>query len=154
MASWITIEETSHFSLRNLPYGVFSTEGSSPRIGVAVGDYVLDLKVLAREGVFDDLNLKFDVTTLEQSTLNAYAALPKAVHLEVRAGLQKLLDKGTQYGGLLRDNKARHEKAIIPLVNVQMHLPMVIGDYTDFFIGLHHAETVSRDSSFMSISTF
>ena len=142
MASWITVKETSDFSLQNLPYGVFNTSGTDTRIGVAIGDWVLDLKVLAKEGVFDDL--KFDVKTLEQSTLNAYAALGKKVHHGVRQRLQKLLERDTQLGHILRDNKPVYDKAFFPLSGVQMHLPMVIGNYTDFFVGLHHAVTVSR----------
>ena len=141
MASWIPIPDDSDFSLRNLPYGIFSTEGTSPRIGVAIGDYVLDLKILAHEGVFNSLD--FDVGTLEQPTLNAYAALDKHVHRKVREYLQALLNKDTQHGQVLRDNEARQNECIVPQSKVKMHLPMVIGDYTDFFVGLHHAETVS-----------
>ncbi|KAK5221801.1 hypothetical protein LTR72_006056 [Exophiala xenobiotica] len=138
MASWVT-EETSNFSLQNLPYGVFSTQGSKPRIGVAIGDYVLDLTVLAEEGVFDDLD--FDITTLKQSTLNEYAALAKSVHSGLRHRLQKLLEKDTRSGKVLRDNQGLRDKALVPLDSVKMHLPMIIGDYTDFFVGLHHAVT-------------
>ncbi len=142
MASWVEVTETSDFSLQNLPYGVFSTSRTVPRIGVAIGDCVLDLKVLAQEGVFDDL--RFDVKTLEQPTLNAYATLEKRVHSEVRRRLQKLLKKDTQLGNVLRDNRPVRDKAFFPLSDVQLHLPMVIGDYTDFFVGLHHAVTVSK----------
>ncbi|KIX03498.1 fumarylacetoacetase [Rhinocladiella mackenziei CBS 650.93] len=140
MASWITVREDSDISLRNLPYGVFSTVGSGPRIGVAIGDYVLDMKVLAQEHVFADL--KFDATTLEQSTLNAYAALGKDVHREVRKRLQQLLPQDTPLGNDLRDHQDRRNRALIPISSVTMHLPMVVGDCTDFFIGLHHAVTV------------
>nr|KAK5438584.1 hypothetical protein LTR18_008560 [Exophiala xenobiotica] len=138
MASWVT-EETSNFSLQNLPYGVFSIKGSKPRIGVAIGDYVLDLTVLAEEGVFDDLD--FDITTLKQSTLNEYAALAKSVHSGLRHRLQKLLEKDTRSGKVLRDNQGLRDKALVPLDSAKMHLPMIIGDYTDFFVGLHHAVT-------------
>ena len=141
MASWVPLADASDFSLRNLPYGVFGTEKSElPRIGVAIGDFVLDLKVLAQDGVFADLG--FDVTTLEDSTLNAYAALGKGVHRQVRQRLQQLLDNETLLGDVLRDNQARRSKALVPISSVQMHMPMVIGDYTDFFVGLHHALTV------------
>ncbi|RVX70709.1 hypothetical protein B0A52_05359 [Exophiala mesophila] len=139
MASWVTVSEHSDFSLQNLPYGIFSTSGVDARIGTAIGDSVLDLKVLAQGGIFDDL--KFDVGTLQEPTLNSYAALGKAAHQRVRHRLQKLLEKDTQLGHLLRDNKAIHDKAFYKQADVQMHLPMKINNYTDFFVGLHHAVT-------------
>ncbi|KAK5023548.1 hypothetical protein LTS07_006063 [Exophiala sideris] len=139
MASWIPVEAISDFSLQNLPYGIFSTANSDPRVGVAIGEYVLDLKVLATEGIFEVPGL--EIQTLRQPTLNAYAALGKNVHSGVRQRLQKLLESDTQSAHVLRDNQRLREKALVPLNNVQMHLPMSIGDYTDFFVGLHHAVT-------------
>lgn len=142
MASWVEVKEDSDFSLRNLPYGVFSISGSKPpRIGTAIGDYVLDMNVLAVDGVFEDIG--FDVATLGETTLNSYAALGKDVHSKVRERVQGLLEKETKLGSLLRDNQDRRARALVPMSSVQMHLPMIIGDYTDFFIGLHHAVTVS-----------
>ncbi|KEF57344.1 fumarylacetoacetase [Exophiala aquamarina CBS 119918] len=137
MGSWIEVSKDSDFSLQNLPYGIFSTNGTGPRIGVAIGEHVLDLKVLAQDEVFADL--KFDATTLEQTTLNAYAALRRGVHRAVRSRVQQILQKETQYGDVLRDNEERRKRALTPLSSVTMHLPMAIGDYTDFFVGLHHA---------------
>lgn len=151
MASWIEISETSDFSLQNLPYGVFSTDNTNRRIGVAIGDYVLDLKVLAQEGVFADLG--FDTSTLEQSTLNAYAALRRPVHRIVRSRLQQLLSRDTGLGAVLRDNVELRRKSVILQSSVQMHLPMAIGDYTDFFVGLHHAVNVSNQTYYVSYSS-
>ncbi|TVY48704.1 Fumarylacetoacetase, partial [Lachnellula occidentalis] len=137
MASWIPISDESDFSLANLPYGVFSTDTSGPRIGVAIGDYVLDMKVLARDQIFSDI--KFDFTTLEASNLNAYAALGKDIHRDVRKKLQQLLAEDSQFGDLLRDNQERRHRALVPMSDVSMHLPMSVGDYTDFFVGVDHA---------------
>jgi fumarylacetoacetase len=141
MASWVPVPDDSDFSLRNLPYGVFNTPGSGPRIGVAIGNCVLDLKLLAQEQVFEDL--EFDVATLEEATLNAYAGLGSNVHGKVRRKLQQLLEKDTQLGHVLRDDQQRRKRCLIPLDNVTMHLPVTVGDFTDFFIGLHHAKNVS-----------
>lgn len=141
MASWVHVSDDSDFSLQNLPYGVFSTTDSSPTIGVAIGEYVLDLKALAQEQVFDDLG--FNVATLGEATLNAYGDLGRDVHSKVRRKLQQLLDENTQLGDVLRDNEKRRERCLIPLDSVTMHLPVVVGDFTDFFIGIHHANNVS-----------
>lgn len=141
MASWLQVPADSDFSLRNLPFGVFSTADSGQRIGVAIGENVLDLKVLAQEQVFEDLD--FNVATLEEGTLNAYADLGRCVHGKVRRKLQQLLEENTQLGDVLRDNQERRKRCLIPLDSVSMHLPVVVGDYTDFFIGIHHANNVS-----------
>lgn len=135
------MQEDSDFSLQNLPYGIFSTNSEGPRIGVAIGEYVLDLKVLAKDKVFSDL--EFDASTLEASRLNAYAALGRDIHRAVRARLQQLLEIDSKLGDVLRDNQERRSRSLVPMSSVEMHLPMEIGDYTDFFVGLHHAVTVS-----------
>jgi len=140
MASWVKVSDDSDFSLQNLPYGVFSTTTLGPRIGVAIGQYVLDLKALAQEHVFDDLD--FDVATLGEATLNPYAGLGRDVHSKVRRKLQQLLDENTKLGDVLRDNEKRRELCLIPSDSVTMHLPVHVGDYTDFFIGIHHANNV------------
>jgi fumarylacetoacetase len=140
MASWISVQDNSDFPLRNLPYGVFSIDGSDSRIGVAIGDYVLDLKVLAQDQVFADL--EFNTQTLEAANLNEYAALGKDVHSHVRRRLHQLLETDTALGSVLRDNQDRQDRALISMSSVTMHLPVNIGDYTDFFVGLHHAENV------------
>lgn len=143
MTSWVHDDKGSDFSLQNLPYGIFSTENSPARIGVAIDEHVLDLGVLTEGGVFDDLD--FDVTALQQLTLNAFAALGRRVQSRVRQRLQALLKEDTELADVLRDNHALRDRALIRQSSVSMHLPMAIGDYTDFFVGLHHAVTVSVD---------
>ena len=141
MASWVNIPKDSDFSLHNLPYGIFSTASLTPRIGVAIGDQVLDLKTLAQAGVFNDLGINTD--TLQQATLNDYASQGNAAHRKVRQRLQELLQQDTVDGRLLRDNSSLRNASLVPLDQASMHLPMLIGDYTDHFIGLPHAKTVS-----------
>jgi fumarylacetoacetase len=141
MASWIPVRHDSDFSLLNLPYGVFSIGGSGPRIGVRIGDFVLDVKALSQEKVFSDLD--FPVSTLEEPTLNAFASLGKGPHSRFRARLHQMLQEETPLGDVLRDNQARRDKCLIAVSEVTMHLPVVVGDFTDFFIGLHHANNVS-----------
>lgn len=140
MTSWIPISDDSDFSLQNLPYGVFSTESSPPRIGTAVGDHVLDLAALAEKGIFSSID--FDSSVFGQHSLNAYASLDKSIHKQVRSFLQEFLAEDTKNGTVLRDDKDWRQRVLIPLHAVTMHLPMVIGDYTDFFVGLYHAQNV------------
>lgn len=73
----IDIPQHSDFSIHNIPFGIFSTAERSARVGVAIGDHILDLVAVAELGVF-----KFDTTVLSQSTLNAFIALGKGVTSE------------------------------------------------------------------------
>lgn len=141
MTSWVPIPVDSDFSLQNLPYGVFSTTADPiPRIGVAIGDHVLDLKILAQEQVFSDV--KFDARSLGETTLNTYAGLGQSVHSEVRRKLQELLAEDSELRHVLRDNQERRQRCLLPMKDAIMHLPVTVGDFTDFFIGLHHANNV------------
>ncbi|OAA59894.1 fumarylacetoacetate hydrolase family protein [Niveomyces insectorum RCEF 264] len=147
MDSWIDIRPDSDFSLANLPFGIVTTPADDqPHAAVAIGDYIVDLKVLAtQEGfgvVFPPLLGHADI--FSQSTLNAFAELGRSVHREVRTALQGLLrtDPVTAHPAFLRDNVELRAAAVLPQRSVKLHLPMAIGDYTDFYAGVHHAHTV------------
>jgi len=143
--SWVPdVSPSSEFSLENLPFGIVTTPNDpSPHAAVAIGSSVLDLKVLAAHtsavlaSLFPGLAGHEDV--FRQPTLNAFAQLGRAVHREVRSGLRDLLSSDTSCPEVLRDNAELREKAILPQRSVKMHLPMAIGDYTDFYAGYHHA---------------
>ncbi len=141
-SSWVPIDEHSDFSLQNLPYGVFSTTDRDQRIGVAVGSHILDMKVLSQNHVFSSAGLEFDTTTLQDSTLNRYAALGRNTHRAVRVFLQNVLRTDTPLGNVLRDIDGLKSTALVPMRDAQMHLPMVVGDYTDFFVVPFHAQNV------------
>jgi fumarylacetoacetase len=135
--SWLSIPASSHFSLANIPFGIISTSGTSPRPAVAIGDHCLDLKAFAADGGFNDV--KIDTSVFSQPTLNAFAALGRPVHRTVRKYLQDVFAEPTSYPRVLKDNEKLRQTALIPRDQVQMHMPMQIGDYTDFYAGKHHA---------------
>lgn len=145
MESWVDIDPKSDFSLANLPFGIVHTPADrEPHVAVAVGLQVLDLKVLAAQPGFFDIfpALRDHPDVFAQPTLNAFAALGRPVHREVRATLQGLLRAGdaTVHPAFLRDNPELREAALFKLYKT--HLPMAIGDYTDFYAGVHHAQAV------------
>jgi fumarylacetoacetase len=145
MASWIAIPPKSHFSLQNLPFGIITTRSNHQhRIAIAIGNYALDLNLVAQHQGFAKLaGLQPDhQKVFIEPTLNKFAALGRPTHRLVRSYLQDLLKKDTPYPELLRDSPQLREKALIPLDEVENHLPMAIGDYTDFFAGRNHAQTV------------
>ena len=126
----IDIPQHSDFSIHNIPFGIFSTAERSARVGVAIGDHILDLVAVAELGVF-----KFDTTVLSQSTLNAFIALGKGVTSRVRTNIQQWI----------QDNQsplAGKSELFVKQAYAQMHLPVQVGDYTDFYSSIEHATNV------------
>jgi fumarylacetoacetase len=138
LKSFIEVHPDSHFSIQNLPYGVFKPQpGSVARPGVAIGDYVLDLSELASAGLFNGPILKNNSDIFLQPNLNKFLALGRPAWKEARATLQKLLSSSE---AALRDNAALRQKSLLPVNKVEMLVPIAIGDYTDFFSSMHHAK--------------
>ncbi len=132
--SWVQIAPDSDFTLSNLPYGIFSTKEINPRVGVAIGDYILDLQRVCDLDLFEDLD--FDTHVFGQPTLNALMQLPKATLSQIRQRLLKILDA---------ENKpVSHfsHQILVAQSDAVMHLPIAIGDYTDFYSSLEHATNV------------
>jgi fumarylacetoacetase len=139
MSSWLKIPAGSHFSLRNLPFGIISTKGDSQkRAGVAIGNQVLDLKQFSALGGFAPLGFK-ETNVFSEPSLNSFAALGQQVHRQVREYLQEVFTQGGKYADILENNQQAQQQAVVPVESVQNHLPMCIGDYTDFYVGLNHA---------------
>lgn len=137
--SFIDVPPDAHFPIQNLPYAVFSPQsGGGPRIGVAIGDRVLDLAVLQRQGLFKGTYLS-GKSVFSQPALNAFMALGRPAWRQARATIQTLLrhDNPT-----LRDDAALRQQALIPMADVDLHLPADIGGYTDFYSSRQHATNV------------
>jgi fumarylacetoacetase len=138
--SFISVSPDSPFPIQNLPYGVFSFGTNRAHIGVAIGEHVLDLTVLQKKGVLSG-------DYFQARCLNAFIKTGKSEWQRVRSQLQELLDEGNPE---LRDNHALRGEVLIPREQVCMHLPVEIGDYTDFYSSKEHASNVGsmfRDPS-------
>lgn len=127
----LNIAADSHFSIHNLPFGIFSTTDRSARPGVAIGEYIIDLQALASKGVFD-----FDTSVFESAVLNDFIALGKPITKAVREQLQKWLRDPQS---VLAQNQ---DQLLVAQKEAQMHLPLTIGDYTDFYSSIEHATNV------------
>lgn len=135
------VPEDSEFSIDNLPYGVFSTRSNlSPRIGVAIGCWILDIQLLVKHGLFADLD--FDMSTLRASTLNQFAALGPEVHAKFRTRLQDAVKKDGKFSKELQDICARQQSVLVDMEAAQMCMPMDIRGYTDVLAGFHHTDNV------------
>jgi len=137
--SFIEVAPDHHFPIQNLPYGVFSTaENSKPRIGVALGDYVVDLYTLSEKGIFTGPQLS-DGSVFREESLNKFMGLGRPAWTEARSTLQRVLSASE---GVLRDNADLQKQVLIPKSRVSMLLPAQIGDYTDFYSSKQHATNV------------
>ncbi|KAJ5825598.1 hypothetical protein N7474_002736 [Penicillium riverlandense] len=143
MASWLQIPKNSPFSLANIPFGIISAQSASRVPAVAVGDYALNLSAFASSGGFAQLPaIQQHLGVFNQPTLNAFAALGRPVHRQVREYLQNVFRADTQFPQVLKDNASLQQSALLPLSQVTNHVPMQIGDYTDFYAGLNHAYNI------------
>ncbi|KAG1778793.1 fumarylacetoacetase [Suillus placidus] len=134
----IPIPADSPFSLANIPFGIFSTKSQAhPRPGVAIGEHILDLKVLALEGIFTDCEVTFPSDVLTHTTLNAFAALGRPTTSAVRAYIQSLL---SQSSSPLHLNHSLLNRCTVKQIEATMHLPFDIGDFTDFTSSKTHAK--------------
>jgi len=139
LRSFIDVPAGSDFTIHNLPFGVFKPAfGAAPRIGVAIGDQILDLSVLADRGVLNGPELG-TAAVLGLSSLNAFMALGRPAWREVRAKLIRILRHDEP---ALRDDAGLRNAALVPAASVEMLLPATIGDYTDFYSSREHATNV------------
>jgi len=139
LRSFIDVAPDSHFPIHNLPYGVFKTSASSSaRIGIAIGDQVLDLSVLAEKGLLTGRKLA-DGEVFKEPTLNAFMGLGREAWSAARSALTTLLgaDEPT-----LRDDAGLRAAAFHRQSAVEMGLPSAIGDYTDFYSSREHATNI------------
>ncbi len=130
--SFVDVPANSHFPLQNLPYGVFSVGSERPHIAVAIGELVLDLTRLQKSQLLPG-------DYFQSSSLNAFLQTGAAEWRKIRGILQSLLDENNS---TLRDDAALRKEVLIPQNLVKMHLPVDIGDYTDFYSSKEHATNV------------
>ena len=135
LTSWLAIPDDSDFSIHNLPFGIFSVKGGVRKIGVAIGSQILDLDTVAKLGYFETLKLPKDIFINDY--LNDFIRLGKSLTNEIRSTVQRMLSDANSP---LRE----HSGVFIPQVGSKMHLPVQIGDYTDFYSSLEHATNVGK----------
>ena len=137
--SWVEVPADSGFPIQNLPFGIFSTAERTKRVGVAIGDSIVDLKVLHVLGYLE--NLPFTLEDLDAPVLNRLIARGKPATRELRSRLQKLLRSDRPD---LRDREHHASQVLVPLSEAALHLPVDIGDYTDFYSSEDHARNVGK----------
>ncbi len=138
LTSFIEVATDSHFPIQNLPFGVFRPgAGRPPRVGVALGDFVIDLAVLDEAGILPEG--VGGRGYFARSCLNAFLAAGRPVWRATRRALISLLRRDAPR---LRDDAGLREAAVVPRARVEMLLPAEVGDYTDFYSSREHATNV------------
>jgi fumarylacetoacetase len=135
LRSFISVDPASDFPIQNLPYAVFSKQGLAPRVGVAIGDYVLDLWELAQDCRIDVV----EPGVFAASSLNPFMALGPKVWSRTRARISELLRHDHSE---LRDNEKLRKRALVPMADAKLHMPIAVAGYTDFYSSKEHATNV------------
>ncbi len=139
LASWVESANRpdTDFPIQNLPLGVFRRgEGDGPRIGIAIGEEILDLAACAELGYLDELP---DVArACTAPVLNDLMALPAAARGELRRSVSALLRRGSA----AESDRRLRARGLVPQATVTMVLPAAVGDYTDFYASIFHATNV------------
>ncbi|KGE88285.1 MAG: fumarylacetoacetase [Phaeodactylibacter xiamenensis] len=136
LKSWVPVPKGSDFPIQNLPFGIFKTPGLTPRMCTAIGDHIADLQVLSEHGFFDDLDVPREV--FAQPTINNFMALGKIKTRAVRNRISEVLDDDLEDW----DASQLADYFLHPQQEVEMLLPVEVGDYTDFYSSREHATNV------------
>ena len=135
--SWLKVSEVSDFPIQNIPFGVFITKDDIITIGSRIGDFAIDLGALHQLGYFNGIPLTDDIFL--QDNLNDFIADGRKTWRLVRNRIADIFDVKN---GTLRDNPSHKDKVIFRMDEVEMLLPVRVGDYTDFYASKEHATNV------------
>jgi len=135
--TWLETAADTDFPIQNIPFGVFLTRDDIITIGTRIGDYAIDLGALHQLGYFSEIPLTDDIFL--QDSLNDFIADGRKTWRAVRNRISDIFDAKN---GELRDHAEHRETVIFALDEVEMQLPVQIGDYTDFYSSKEHATNV------------
>ncbi|WP_242094681.1 fumarylacetoacetase [Aestuariivivens sediminicola] len=135
--SWLHVDKNSDFPIQNIPFGVFLTRDDIITIGTRIGDTAIDLGALHQLGYFEGIPLTDDIFL--QDTLNDFIADGRKTWRAVRNRIAHIFDAENNS---LKNNKQHKEIVLFRLDEIEMQLPVQIGDYTDFYSSMEHATNV------------
>lgn len=135
--SWLHVDKHSDFPIQNIPFGVFLTRDDIITIGTRIGDTAIDLGALHQLGYFEGIPLTDDIFL--QDTLNDFIADGRQTWRAVRNRIADIFDDNNP---ILKNNKSHKEAVLFRLDEIEMQLPVQIGDYTDFYSSIEHATNV------------
>jgi fumarylacetoacetase len=137
LRTWIDVPANSDFPIQNIPFGIATHAERAARPFTRIGDTAIDLSVLADAGLLNGLDM--DLACFKAPVLNPLLRHGRQGTRRLRQRLSDLLSAGHPE---LRDHSALRAKAMLPVASITMHLPVNIGDYTDFYSSRQHAYNV------------
>ncbi len=137
--SWLEVAPKSDFPIQNIPFGVFLTKENVVTVGTRIGDFAIDLGALQQLNYFEGIELTDDM--FMQDTLNDFISDGKKTWRLVRNRIAAIFDAENPK---LRDNKKQRQIVIFNMNEIEMQLPVLIGDYTDFYSSKEHATNVGK----------
>ena len=135
--TWLDVPQNSDFPIQNIPFGVFLTRDDIITIGTRIGDTAIDLGALHQLGYFDGIELTDDIFL--QDSLNDFIADGRKTWRLVRNRIAKIFSADNPK---LRDHEDHRQKVLFDLDEIEMQLPVDVGDYTDFYASKEHATNV------------
>ena len=134
--SWINYDNNCDFPIQNIPFGVFKTNQNDYHIATIIGETVISIKNLEKEGYFNKINLLKH--TFQEPNLNKFLEHDKSIWREVRNKIAEIFDIKNNFKTKILNQNILFDK------NIKMVLPVKIGDYTDFYSSKDHATNVGK----------
>ena len=135
--TWLSISNDTDFPIQNIPFGVFLTTDDIVTIGSRIGDYAIDLGAMHQLGYFKGIELTDDIFL--QDTLNDFISDGRKTWRLVRNRIAEIFDERNPE---LRENENHRKNILFAMDDVEMQLPVQVGDYTDFYSSKEHATNV------------
>lgn len=137
--TWLDTPELTDFPIQNIPFGVFLTRDDIITIGTRIGDYAIDLGALHQLGYFKGIELTDDIFL--QDTLNDFIADGRKTWRRVRNRIAEIFDVNNT---TLKVNESHKQAVLFSLDEIEMQMPVQVGDYTDFYSSKEHATNVGK----------
>ncbi|MCE2496329.1 MAG: fumarylacetoacetase [Flavobacteriales bacterium] len=135
--TWLSVPENSDFPIQNIPFGMFLRNDEALCAGTRIGDTAINLGALQQLGYFSGIDLPEGIFL--ENSLNAYMDLGKVINRAVRDRIAEIFDSGNE---ALQSNEDHKSAVLVSVDEIEMVLPIEIGDYTDFYSSKEHATNV------------
>jgi len=140
LTSWVEVEKGSDFPIQNIPFGVIKDKNGKIRCASRIGNYVIDLYELASLGYFDDVGIN-DLRVFKRESLNDFIAFGKPAWRAVRNKISELFEIENS---IIKDNPEQKARILSHILDIEMLMPVQVGDYTDFYSSIEHATNVGK----------
>jgi fumarylacetoacetase len=135
---WITDTQKTEFPIQSLPMGIFSTKHTPKRVGVAIGNFILDVERMCH--LFSSPEWKTSKGIFQHDALNAFLGMGKELHKIFRSEVQTMLSQKTELYALWQNKP----EILVPMKSAALHLPVHIPNYVDFYSSEEHATNVGK----------